>query len=50
MAKNGTNLGLVDLSSNVFPWWRHLVAKNGTNLGLVDLSSDMPPIEASGGQ
>ena len=43
MAKSGTKLGLVDLSSDVPPGVRHLVAKSGTKLGLVDLSSDLPP-------
>ena len=47
MAKSGTNLDPVDLSSyladqvlaDIPPQYRHPMAKSGTNLGLVDLSS-----------
>ena len=50
MAKSGTNLGPVGLSSDVpSPWGRHLMAKSATKLGTVDLSSDIPS-EASSGQ
>ena len=50
MAKSGTKLGPVDISSDVPPSVRHLVAKSGTKLGPVDMNSDIPPIEASSGQ
>ena len=43
MANSGTQLGPVDLSSDVPLGQRHLVAKSGTQLGPVDLSSDVPP-------
>ena len=34
---NGTKFGLLDLSSDVLPSERDLVAKNSTNFGLLDL-------------
>ena len=46
MVKSGTNLGLVDLWSDICPtspWQTHLMVKSGTNLGQVDLSSDVLP-------
>ena len=47
VAKDGTKLGLVVLSSDIpptiCPQYRHLVAKGGTKLGPIDLSSDIPP-------
>ena len=42
MAKTGTNLGPVDLSSNIPPV-EQLVAKTSTNLGPVDWNSEVPP-------
>ena len=42
MAKSGTKLVTVDLSSDVCPQWRNLAAKCGTKLGPVDLNSDVP--------
>ena len=50
VARNGTNLGPVDLDSDISPWQWHLVAKNSTNLGPDDVSSDVPLVEASSGQ
>ena len=59
MAKHGTQLGLVDLSSDVPPgrgirWTRvvlHQVSLTfGQPLGQADLWSDVPPVEASSGQ
>ena len=50
MAKGGTQLGLIGVSSDVppsYPLLRHLVAKSGPKLGPVELSSDVPPVEAS---
>ena len=43
MAKSGTNLGLVGLSSDIPHWYSYLVARSGTRLGLLYLSSDIPP-------
>ena len=42
MAKSGTKLCPVDLSSDVPPSRGHLVANSSTNLGPVDLSSHIP--------
>ena len=59
MAKSGTKLGPVDLSSNVPPgrgiWWPRLVLCQvsltfGQPLGQADLLSDVPPVEVSTGQ
>ena len=49
VAKSGTKLGVVDLSSDA-PHWRYLVAKCGTKLGPVDLGSYALPVEVSSGQ
>ena len=43
MAKSSTKLCPVDLSSDVPPKLRHLVAKSDIKLVLVDLDSDVPP-------
>ena len=50
MANNSTDLGPVDLSSDVTPVVENLVANSSTNLDLVDLSSDVPSVEASSGK
>ena len=49
MTMSRTNLGLVDVSSDIPPK-SHLVAKGSTNFGPVDLSSDVPPAEVSSGK
>ena len=59
MAKIGTKLCPVDLSSDVYPtrgiWWPRVILCQvsltfGQPLGQTDLWSDVPPLEASSGQ
>ena len=43
MAKSGTKLVTVDLSCDVPPKYRHLLAKSGTKIYRDDLSSNISP-------
>ena len=49
MVKSGTKLDPVDLSSDVPPGKRHLVAMSGTKLGPVYLGAYIHSVETSSG-